>query len=232
MYKCFTCNLHWFVLVSFLSRCLWCSSLLLSSRERSRLNKPWCSSTSSNFSRYRPSISAANGERVTWKPCLPSTRKSDIGSMTTGHMGMVNIKFFLVRVGGRACEKDIYIWNYLLGETWLITCIPTHRLHLLKVLYVLLFFTVLKHKSTIICFQIFRKHAKLSYFFTENDTTAICSIYVFHVRLSIFFYLWFRPLPISPIVFWTPRVASWWKILHIQAMEASKWTGLEITAST
>ncbi len=91
----FTCNFHWFVLVSFLSRCLWCSSLLLSSRERSRLNKPWCSSTSSNFSRYRPSISAANGERVTWKPCLPSTRKSDIGSMTTGRMGTVNIRFFL-----------------------------------------------------------------------------------------------------------------------------------------
>ncbi len=94
--------------VSFLSRCLWCSSLLLSSRERSRLNKPWCSSTSSNFSRYRPSISAANGERVTWKPCLPSTRKSDIGSMTTGRMGMVNISFFWSGLGQGLWERHLH----------------------------------------------------------------------------------------------------------------------------
>ncbi len=49
--------------------------------------------------------------------------------------------------------------------------------------------------------------------------------------LFLFWSVWFRPLPIYPIVFWHPT-ASWRKTQHTASMEASKQTGSEIAHCT
>lgn len=72
------------------TRCWWCLNLLPSWRGRWRSSRPWCSCTFWNCSKCKLNILDVSGGKVTWRPCQPSTRKSDIASMTTGLMETVS----------------------------------------------------------------------------------------------------------------------------------------------
>ncbi len=67
------------------------------------------------------------------------------------------------------------------------------------------FLTLLKHKNTIICLQIFRKHFKLTYLFiwkTMLQSVILLWKCVFRPRMSVFVMVCeTRPLPVYPIVF-------------------------------
>lgn len=58
------------------------------------------------------------------------------------------------------------------------------EMHIWNMMVNVILLTVLKHKNTVICLQIFRKHVK----FSENNATGSYSTLkcVFHVRMSVF----------------------------------------------
>ncbi len=94
--------------------------------------------------------------------------------------------------------------------------------------------TLQKHQNTIICSQIFRKHAKFTYLFLQKILQTV--ILLWNVR-SVSEYLFdlvcvTPPTANLPNSISTPRDASWWNTQHIRAMEASKRTESEITDST
>ncbi len=68
--------------------------------------------------------------------------------------------------------------------------------------------TLLKHKNTIICLQIFKKHAKLTYLFiwkTMLQSVILLWKCVFQPRMSVFVMVCeTRPMPVYPIVFRHP----------------------------
>ncbi len=68
--------------------------------------------------------------------------------------------------------------------------------------------TLLKHKNTIICLQIFKKHAKLTYLFiwkTLLQSVILLWKCVFRPGMSVFVMVCeTRPLPVYPIVFRHP----------------------------
>ncbi len=68
--------------------------------------------------------------------------------------------------------------------------------------------TLLKHKNTIICLQIFKKHAKLTYLFiwkTMLQSVILLWKCVFRPGMSVFVMVCeTRPLPVYPIVFRHP----------------------------
>ena len=73
-------------------RCWWCLNPPPSWRGLWRSSRPWCSSTSSSCSKYKLNTWDDSGGKVTWRPCRPSTRRSDIGSTMTGHTETVSYK--------------------------------------------------------------------------------------------------------------------------------------------
>ncbi len=68
--------------------------------------------------------------------------------------------------------------------------------------------TILKHKNTIICLQIFKKHAKLTYLFiwkTMLQSVILLWKCAFRPGMSVFVMVCeTRPLPVYPIVFRHP----------------------------
>ncbi len=72
------------------------------------------------------------------------------------------------------------------------------------------FLTILKHKNTIICLQIFKKHAKLTYLFswkTMLQSVILLWKCAFRAGMSASVLVCVtRPLPVYPIVFRHPRL--------------------------
>ncbi len=72
------------------------------------------------------------------------------------------------------------------------------------------FLTLLKHKNTIICLQIFKKQAKLTYLFiwkTMLQSVILLWKCAFQPGMSVFVMVCeTRPLPVYPIVFQHPRL--------------------------
>ncbi len=68
--------------------------------------------------------------------------------------------------------------------------------------------TLLKHRNTIICLQIFKKHAKLTYLFiwkTMLQSVTLLWKCIFRPGMSVFVMVCeTRPLPVYPIVFRHP----------------------------
>ncbi len=80
--------------------------------------------------------------------------------------------------------------------------------------------TVLKHENTIICLQIFTKHALQTCFSEKNASS------VFRVEMSVFVLVYvIPPTAILPNSILTPRVASWWKTQRIAPMQAANKLG-------
>ncbi len=74
--------------------------------------------------------------------------------------------------------------------------------------------TLLKHKNTIICLQIFKKHAKLTYLFIwKTMLQSVILLWKCAVRpgMSVCYGLWNPPTASLPNCISAPRVASWRK---------------------
>ncbi len=71
------------------------------------------------------------------------------------------------------------------------------------------FLTLLKHKNTIICLQIFKKHAKLTYLFIWKQSVILLWKCAFRAGMSVSVLVYeTRPLPVYPVVFWHPRLPA------------------------
>lgn len=98
----------------FSTRCWSCSSRLPSWRGRWRSSRPWCSSMSLNCSKCRPSTWVDSGGRATWRPCLQSTRKFDIASMTTGPTETVSLNEGISFPTAHCSERTQFIFGLCL----------------------------------------------------------------------------------------------------------------------
>ncbi len=84
--------------------------------------------------------------------------------------------------------------------------------------------TLLKHKNTIICLQIFKKHAKLTYLFiwkTMIQSVILLWKCAFRPGMSVCYGLWNPPTACLPNCILAPRVASWRKTQRISFHSSS-----------
>ncbi len=84
--------------------------------------------------------------------------------------------------------------------------------------------TLLKHKNTIICLQIFKKHAKLTYLFiwkTMLQSVILLWKCAFLPGMSVCYCLWNPPTASLTNCISAPRVASWWKTQRISFHSSS-----------
>ncbi len=85
---------------------------------------------------------------------------------------------------------------------------------------------VSKHKNTIIYLQIFRKQ----FFYMLQPVILLMCVLCQNVGFVLFCVI--PPTAILPNNISTPKVARWWKIQRITAMEAGKRSGSDIADST
>ncbi len=121
----------------------------------------------------------------------------------------------------KTCDCWIQVFNITWHFKCYLKCLMS-RIHFKGAVCRIL--TLLKHKNTIICLQIFKKHAKLTYLFiwkTMLQSVILLWKCAFRPGMSVCYGLWNPPTASLPNCISIPRVASWRKTHFISFHSSS-----------